>query len=160
MSAPVDCLIVGGGVAGLTAARELARLGHSVTIAEMADHLGGHVAHYYNLFPVQKLAVEVVKPLVEEVSNAPKGQTLLGSEGIGASGRCGDFSVTGAGPKGDSTLKAKTVILATGFEMYDMENHVFEYNYARHANIVTGSELEQIALGEHGIGGGGAQGKV
>ncbi len=159
-SGPVDCLIVGGGIAGLTAARELSRLGHSVMIAEMADHLGGHVAHYYNLFPIQTLAVDVVKPLVDEVTRSPQVRTLLRSEVIGAAGRFGEFSITTRDPSGQHTHHAKTLILATGFEIYDMANHVFEYNYSKHPNILTGSELERIALGEHGRGGGGPQGTV
>lgn len=41
---PLKILIAGGGPAGMSAALYLARRGHSVTLAEMEDHLGGQFA--------------------------------------------------------------------------------------------------------------------
>lgn len=38
-------LILGGGIAGLTAALHLAADGHTVTVIEQADHLGGRLCH-------------------------------------------------------------------------------------------------------------------
>ncbi len=38
-------LILGGGIAGLTAALSLAAKGHSVTVIEQADHVGGRLCH-------------------------------------------------------------------------------------------------------------------
>lgn len=38
-------LILGGGIAGLTAALHLAADGHAVTVIEQADHLGGRLCH-------------------------------------------------------------------------------------------------------------------
>ena len=38
---PADCVIVGGGLAGLACAHELARAGRSVHVVEAADEVGG-----------------------------------------------------------------------------------------------------------------------
>lgn len=43
-SAPADLIVVGGGVAGLTAAAMVARAGRSVVLLEQAGHLGGRAA--------------------------------------------------------------------------------------------------------------------
>ncbi len=40
-SSHVDVVVVGGGVSGLIAAREIERQGHSITLLEAAPHLGG-----------------------------------------------------------------------------------------------------------------------
>ena len=44
MTTPIDVLVIGGGVAGLVAARECAQVGLSVTIIEATDAVGGPVA--------------------------------------------------------------------------------------------------------------------
>ena len=56
--------IVGGGPAGLSAARDLARLGHAVTIFERADELGG--LNTYGIVPF-RLPVDVARWEVREV---------------------------------------------------------------------------------------------
>ncbi|MFZ2965049.1 MAG: NAD(P)-binding protein, partial [Rhodoglobus sp.] len=45
MSEPSRVTVVGGGVAGLVAARRIALRGHPVDIIEATDRLGGTVAH-------------------------------------------------------------------------------------------------------------------
>ena len=44
MTRPIDVLVIGGGVAGLVAARECAQVGLAVTIVETTDAVGGPVA--------------------------------------------------------------------------------------------------------------------
>ncbi|MDJ0339845.1 FAD-dependent oxidoreductase [Cryobacterium sp. PH31-O1] len=44
MTTPIDVLVIGGGVAGMVAARECAQVGLSVTIIEATDAVGGPVA--------------------------------------------------------------------------------------------------------------------
>ncbi|MCY7403844.1 MAG: protoporphyrinogen oxidase [Cryobacterium sp.] len=44
MTTPIDVLVIGGGVAGLVAARECAQVGLTVTIIEATDAVGGPVA--------------------------------------------------------------------------------------------------------------------
>ena len=43
MSEEADVVVVGAGLAGLTAARDLAALGHSVVVLEARDRVGGRV---------------------------------------------------------------------------------------------------------------------
>lgn len=38
-----DAVVIGAGIAGLSAARELAKAGHSVSILEASDGVGGRV---------------------------------------------------------------------------------------------------------------------
>ena len=65
-----NIVIVGGGIAGLEAARRLLRLGYCPIIVERQDRLGGHVATWHCLFPDMSPAQETVSRLVEESSSA------------------------------------------------------------------------------------------
>src|SRR6266581_4716951 len=47
MTAPPEVVIIGGGVAGLTAARELAAAGMRVLVLEARDRLGGRVLTHH-----------------------------------------------------------------------------------------------------------------
>ena len=72
-----NIVIVGGGIAGLEAARRLLRLGYCPIIVERQDRLGGHVATWHCLFPDMSPAQETVSRLVEESSSA---NIFLGTE--------------------------------------------------------------------------------
>ena len=67
---PGNIVILGGGIAGMTAASQLLRLGYTPIIVEEADHLGGHVAEWHRLFPDMTPAQDVVQRLVAEVGAA------------------------------------------------------------------------------------------
>jgi quinone-modifying oxidoreductase subunit QmoA len=50
---PQTLLVVGGGIAGLTAAIEAAEVGRDVVLVEQNPYLGGRVAQFYHYFPKQ-----------------------------------------------------------------------------------------------------------
>jgi len=73
-----DVLVVGGGVAGLSVARELGRLNLGVTIVEGNDYLGGHLAlDDVELKDVGR-ASDVVRNLIKDVENMSNVSVMTG----------------------------------------------------------------------------------
>ncbi len=67
MKSAVDVLVIGGGIAGLAAARQLTRAGLRVTLLEARDRLGGRIhTHQTTNYPVE-LGAEFVHGRPEEI---------------------------------------------------------------------------------------------
>jgi heterodisulfide reductase subunit A2 len=84
-------LVIGGGVAGLTAARDLADRGMKVTLIEKRPFLGGRMAQLWNLFPTGEEARPLLSELVRDVVKHPLVTILTGAHVISSEGVVGDF---------------------------------------------------------------------
>ncbi|GAB6184136.1 4Fe-4S dicluster domain-containing protein [Thermodesulfovibrio hydrogeniphilus] len=62
-----NIIVIGGGIAGLTAAKTLSKAGKKVYLIEKSHVLGGKVAKYEKLFPDLSCAPCFLHPVVEEV---------------------------------------------------------------------------------------------
>jgi len=62
-----DVVIIGAGVAGLTAARELSNAGMRVLLIEARDRIGGRVMTHHEAEGVVELGAEFVHGAVEEI---------------------------------------------------------------------------------------------
>ena len=65
-----NVVIIGGGVAGMEAAKQLLFLGYTPIVVEQKDHLGGHVSQWNRLFPDMASAQDLVRHLGEEIVDA------------------------------------------------------------------------------------------
>jgi heterodisulfide reductase subunit A2 len=84
-------LVIGGGVAGLTAARDLADRGMKVTLIEKRPFLGGRMAQLWNLFPTGEEARPLLCDLVRDVVKHPLITIRTGAHVVGSEGVVGDF---------------------------------------------------------------------
>lgn len=88
-----DVLIVGAGVAGLTAAHQLARAGRRVFLVERTPAIGGRVGLLGEVFPNMECASCMIEPLMDEVLHHRQIQTLTYSEVESVKGSFGNFVV-------------------------------------------------------------------
>jgi heterodisulfide reductase subunit A len=93
MKATRHVTVVGGGVSGLRAARDLSRVGLAVTLLERSPFLGGRVAQWHYVYPAENVARSLLAALVEEVENDPNINVYTQAEISGASGCLGSFQL-------------------------------------------------------------------
>lgn len=86
-------LVVGGGVAGLRAAWDIARRGLKVTLIEKTPFLGGRMARLESLFPDGSSAREQLHQLIDAVLSHPNITVHTQAEVVGLRGYVGDFQV-------------------------------------------------------------------
>ncbi|MCS7042854.1 MAG: CoB--CoM heterodisulfide reductase iron-sulfur subunit A family protein [Bryobacteraceae bacterium] len=87
-------LVIGGGVAGLTAARDLASRGIEVTLIESSPFLGGRLAQLYRIYPTGQFARDVLNRLIREVAGHPKVKIYTNAQLWSSEGFIGDFRTT------------------------------------------------------------------
>ena len=91
-------LVMGGGIAGLTAATEAAKAGYEVTIVEKAGQLGGKALGWRKMFPTSYPYAELEAPNIEQmiadVTSNPKITVKTDSEVARIGGAPGAFNVT------------------------------------------------------------------
>jgi heterodisulfide reductase subunit A len=83
--------VIGGGIAGLRAAIELADMGCPVTIIEREHFIGGRVAQWDVLFTTNQTGKELVTKLYDDVMKRNNIRLITGAEVISNTGNIGDF---------------------------------------------------------------------
>lgn len=141
-------LVIGGGPAGLEAARAAAGLGAKVVLVEQRDQLGGAPIHehYAALTHGFRDAEEVMGEIVADVRSYSEIDIRLGSEVTAVSGRVGDFVVTLAkvGNGHNETFHAGSIVLATGFQHFDPGRETQMYGYYEFDDVLTLQDSEKM----------------
>jgi heterodisulfide reductase subunit A len=85
--------VIGGGVAGLKASKDLADRGIEVVLIEKSPFLGGRTAHLDRLSPTKERAVDVISELASDVLNDPKITVHHCAEVVDFGGYIGNFNL-------------------------------------------------------------------
>ena len=131
-------LVLGGGLAGMTAAMELASQGFEVYLLEKTGSLGGHMRRVKTMFN-GKDPQEMLSSVIAQVSVDPLIHIYRDVEIIDFSGSVGNFTTTFTSQGQDHKIDHGIVIVATGAQEYQPS----EYLYHQHPNVVTQLELEE-----------------
>ena len=145
-------LVVGGGIAGLTAALEIADAGYPVILVERSDHLGGRMAQISRLYVNFDDSEDLLARRIAAVRDHPLIQTLTDAEVTSLEGYIGNFTVEVSNSPNlkPETLKPEThrfeigaVVLATGFDLYAQAN-LPEYGGGRYPDVVDSLQFEAM----------------
>jgi len=88
-----EILIIGGGIAGITAALELGYLGYKVHLVERKPSIGGNMAKLTKVFPTLDCAQCILTPRMAEVGRNPNVTLYTYGEVQEVSGRPGNYDV-------------------------------------------------------------------
>ena len=96
MSVPINpaTLVVGGGIAGIQAAMEIADSGFHVYLVEREPSIGGHMAQFDKTFPTLDCAACILTPKMVSIGSHPHITLLTYSEVEQVDGYVGNFNVT------------------------------------------------------------------
>ncbi len=87
-------MVIGGGIAGIQAALDIADAGHEVVLVERTPTLGGHMAQLDKTFPTLDCSACILTPKMVEALQHPKITIYAYSEVDKVDGYVGNFKVT------------------------------------------------------------------
>jgi heterodisulfide reductase subunit A2 len=88
-----NVLIVGGGIAGIQAALEVANCGHHVYLVEREPSIGGHMAQFDKTFPTLDCSACILTPRMVSAGQHPNITLLTWSEVEKVDGYVGNFTI-------------------------------------------------------------------
>ena len=86
-----NVLVVGGGIAGIQAALEIADADHQVYLVEKEPSIGGHMAQFDKTFPTLDCAACILTPKMVSVGQHPFIKLMTYSEVVEVSGFVGNY---------------------------------------------------------------------
>jgi len=133
-------LVIGGGVAGIQAATDLAVQGFPVTLVESSDRLGGRLVepNVKLLYPNMRPATAVLEEKIARLK-ASGARVLTGTEVTSITGYVGNFTATLEGATSEQ-LPVGAIIVAIGADLHDPGD---EYRHGELPNVITSRDLEE-----------------
>ncbi len=139
-------LIIGGGPAGLEAARGAADLGCTTILVERRVQLGGTPisANYAALTHGMRDASEVMGEMIAAIEHDALVDIRLATSVVACGGGAGDFTVTLRRDGRDETVTVGAIIVATGFDHFDPGRATQQYGYYQYDDVLTLQEAEKM----------------
>jgi heterodisulfide reductase subunit A len=135
-------LVIGGGLAGMTAALATAEAGFETYLVEKERELGGILRHIYYTLDTEGVQ-HYLRELIDRVRAHPLIHVFTQAHIEEISGNVGHFRTTLASRNGrveQTTLEHGVVIVATGGD----ENVPTEYMYGQDPRVITQLKLEKM----------------
>ncbi len=135
-------LVIGGGIAGMTAALNIANQGFQAFLVEKEKELGGNLKHLHVLYPNHQDASKILEETIKKVKTNKNITLLLKSKIKDIKGYIGNYEVSIEDSKNKvQKMLIGTIIVATGAQELKPEG-LFQYA-SKNKNVLTQLELEQ-----------------
>ncbi|MDH3943493.1 MAG: FAD-dependent oxidoreductase, partial [Anaerolineae bacterium] len=131
-----SALVVGGGIAGMTASAALARQGFETHLVESSDRFGGMLNELDDVAPSNLKAKDLVEAKIKDMQMSGV-QPHLKSEVETIGGVVGDFHAT---LSGGEELNVGAVVMATGSLAYAPD----EFEYGKNPKVITNMDLDRM----------------
>jgi len=148
-------LVLGGGVAGMQAALDIADDGNQVHLVELTGELGGRTYQLSTTFPTHECKPDgccihycrecILTPKVEDLMQHPRITVHLKSSLEEFGGALGNYRAKLKTPDGPKDIEVGTVVVATGSQMIDPDR-LPEFGYGKYPDVITFLELEQLVV--------------
>jgi heterodisulfide reductase subunit A len=140
-------LVLGGGIAGLTAALELADGGYPVVLVERAERLGGNLARVDLTAPYLDSARDILSERIARVQANKNISLLLRTQLTALSGFVGNYRATvetgNGGTRSQAAFPVGNVVVATGYKEFDAAR-VTHFGWGKLPNVLTSFEFERM----------------
>jgi heterodisulfide reductase subunit A len=149
-------IVVGGGVAGIHAALDVADAGFPVYVIEKDDHLGGRAIGLSRTYPLMEHADELLGPAISALLENPRATVMLNSRLVDVQGYVGNFEAVvetlSEGTLSTRKVRAGAIVIATGFDPFDARLKP-EFGYGTYPQVITALEFEALASESSATGG-------
>ena len=139
-------MVIGGGPAGLEAARGVIELGYECILVEQRDSLGGTPisASYAALTPDMEDTEVAMARMVDAVVENELADIRLGNSITAVEGSAPEFQVTLQSQSGSEVVEVGSVVVATGFKHFDPGKETQRYGYYEYDDVVTLVDAEKM----------------
>ncbi len=133
-------MVVGGGVAGMTAALNLADQGFETFLVEREPQLGGQARRWIHYLPNGEAVQPFVSDLMARVEHHPNIRLFKNSELVSLTGHTGHFTTTIKTAEQEQPLEFGALVVATGGEEYQPR----EYRYGEDERVLTQLQFHEL----------------
>jgi heterodisulfide reductase subunit A len=142
-------LVIGGGIAGIEAALDIASAGFKVYLVEKEPTIGGRVAQLNRTYPTLESCRELLDPRIKAVAEHPNVVLLTSSEVVEIEGYIGNFQVKVRQRSREevatpSEFDVGSIVVAIGYDHFDARLKP-ELGYGEYPNVITAPEFERLS---------------